>query len=184
MTEAPTIAEQYLRAINTKNLQLKPTPCQADKLLAAGYAVMGDPQRNLALSLWRMREMSDSSGFESMVDVLYAWAHNRLTRRNKRVGKMTRQTIRRTLWLWLHPTCHVCNGLGHPIIEGTPVIDDTRDCPECHGTGKGDIRKLVAESQKPLALDTMDELDRLSAIVFSDMARILNKDLQSLVETA
>ena len=177
---APTIAEQYLRAISATNLTVKPTPCQADKLLAAGYAVMGDPQRNLALSLWRMRETSDSTGFEQMVDVLQSWAHSKLARRNRRVGKMTRQTIRRTLWLWLHPTCPACNGLGHPIIEGTPVIDDTRDCPECHGSGKGDIRKLVAESQKALAMETMDELDRLSGYVFHDMARLLKKDLDAL----
>jgi hypothetical protein len=180
MSDVPSIAERYLTACSATNLTLKPDTCAADKLLAAGYAVMGDPQRNLALSLWRMRETSDTSGFETMVDVLDAWSHAKLARRNKRVGRMTRQTIRKTLWMWCNPTCPSCNGLGHPIIPDTPVIDDTRDCPDCKGTGKADIRKLVSESQKALACEVMDELDRLSAIVFYDMARLLKKDMDEL----
>jgi hypothetical protein len=42
------------------------------------------------------------------------------------------------------------------------------------------VRKLVHGQQRDLALDMVSELERLSAMVFGDMARLLKKDLQTL----
>ncbi len=183
MSEAPTIAEQYLVATRSSNLTLKEhRSTDADKLLAAGYAASGDPARVLALAVWRMAATGKPEGFELMVDLFDAWAHGRRTkeRQMRSSGKMKRETVRRVLWWWCNQTCAACNGLGHPVIEGTPVLDEGRDCPECGGTGKADVRKLVHGQQRELALEVVSELERLSAIVFSDMARLLKKDLDSL----
>ncbi len=178
MTEAPTIAEQYLTATNSSNLLLKEhRTTDADRLLAAAYATSGDPARVLALAVWRMAATGKAEGFELMVDLFDAWTYGRKTKGTKRMGKMTRETVRRVLWWWCNQTCHACNGLGHPIIEGTPVLDDTRDCPECGGTGKADVRKLVHGQQRELALDVVQELERLSSIVFADMAKLIKPNL-------
>lgn len=180
MSDAPTIAEQYLSATNSTNLKVREFGCDADKLLAAGYAAGGDPARALALRLWRMRATGDTQGFEMVADVLDAWAHSRLIRQGKRVGKHTRQAVRKTMWWWLNPRCPTCDGRGHPVIPDTPVLDDTRDCPDCLGTGQSSLERLVAEQQRELALDIRDEMDRLSAIVFSDMSRLLKKQMDDL----
>lgn len=178
MTEAPTIAEQYLVATQSSNLLLQEhRNTDADKLLAAAYATSGDPARVLALAVWRMGATGRAEGFELMVDLFDAWTYGQRTKKTKRLGKMSRETVRRVLWWWCNQTCNACNGLGHPVIAGTPVLDEGRDCPECAGTGKADIRRLVHGTQRELALDIVSELERLSAIVFSDMARKLKKDL-------
>jgi len=184
MSESATIQEQYLIATQSSNLTLKEhRTTDADKLLAAAYASSGDPARILALAVWRMGATGKAEGMGLMVDLFDAWAYQRRAQRSskdRRPGKMTRETVRRVLWWWCNQTCAACNGLGHPIIEGTPVLDEGRDCPECGGTGKADVRKLVHGQQRDLALDMVSELERLSAMVFGDMARLLKKDLQTL----
>lgn len=186
MTEAPTIAEQYLTATQSSNLRLEEhRNTDADKLVAAAYATSGDPARMLALQVWRMAATGKPEGFGIMVDLFQAWSFGRLGRgEKKRAGvEMTRETVKRVLWWWCNQACHVCNGLGHPIIDGTPVLDETRDCEHCGGTGKADVRKLVHGSQRDLALDIVSELERLSAIVFSDMAKLLKKDLDMALQS-
>jgi hypothetical protein len=180
MSEAPTMAEQYLTATQSRNLKLEEhRTTDADRLLAAAYATSGDPARVLALAVWRMGATGHAEGFHLMVDLFDAWTYSRKKGTTRR-GKMTRETVRRVLWWWCNQTCHACAGLGHPIIEGTPVLDTTRKCPECGGTGKADVRRLVHGNQKDLALDIVGELERLSSIVFSDMAKLLKKDLATL----
>lgn len=180
MSEAPSVAEQYLSATNSTNLKVKEHGCDADKLLAAGYAVGGDPARMLALQLWRMRATGSTQGFEPVADVLDAWANSRLIRKGKRVGKHTRQAVRKTMWWWLNPICPSCDGRGHPVIPDTPVLDDTRDCPDCLGTGHSSLERLVSEQQREMALEIRDELDRLSGLVFADMSRLLKKQMDGL----
>lgn len=180
----PTIAEQYLTATNTKRLKLEEhRTTDADKLLAAGYATSGDPERTLALLLWRMRATGDTSGFNQVVDSLVGWVHFSHSRKEILSGKKNKlaiHTVRKTLWWWLNPVCMVCNGRGHPVIPDTPHVDDTRDCEACSGTGQSKLEKLVHHDQRELALRVMDEMNRLSSLVFADMAKRLKKDLDSL----
>lgn len=185
MSEAPTIAEQYLTATQTSNLKLEDhRTTDADKLLAAAYATSGDPAKMLALQVWRMAATGKPEGFGLMVDLFHAWTFGREQAsgaKQRRTGaKMTRETVKRVLWWWCNQSCHACQGLGHPIIEGTPVLDEGRDCPQCNGTGKADVRKLVHGSQRELALDIVTELERLSSVVFGDMAKLLKKEMDSL----
>jgi hypothetical protein len=56
---------------------------------------------------------------------------------------------------------------------GTPVLDTTRNCPECHGTGKVDLARLVRTEHSDAARWLASEMESLSAMVFSDMAGLL-----------
>ena len=179
MSYAPTMQEQYLTATNSTNLKVEEhRTTDADKLLAAAYASSGDPAKVLALAVWRMGATGKAEGFNLLVDLFDAWTYT--IRLKRKPGKMSRETVKRVLWWWCNQTCQACGGRGHPIIDGTPVLDETRDCPECGGTGKADIRRLVHGPQQDLALQIVAELERLSAMVFSDMAKKLKKDLDML----
>lgn len=178
MMDKPTVAEQYMRATHTSNLRhLLDRPCDADKLLAAGYATKRDQRRILALKAWRMRVTGDTTEFALLVDALDARLHRQLARKGKRIGK-TRQAVEQSLWWWLNPICHECHGRGHPVIEGTPVLDELRECASCGGTGQSDWRRLVHPDRHEAAEIVISLLDAYSAIVFADMASLLYKDLQ------
>lgn len=175
--DRPSVAEQYLRSTNSSNLKVMDTPCDADKLLAAAYTQSGDPEKRLALILWRMRATGRTYDFRQVVDIFDAKVHQKLARRNKRIGK-TRTTVEQAIWWWLNPVCRVCEGRGRPIIDGTPVLNALKECDACKGTGQSDWRKLIMPEQHHIAEMVIDGLERHSSLVFADMARLLKKDLE------
>ena len=173
-----SIAERYLSATNTRNLRLKPEAvCDADTLLAAGYAASGDPRKDLALKVWRMKQTGDRSGFDAVVEQCEEVLRKNNTRGYKLKGRSFRDVASRTLFWWMSPACMDCNGLGHPLVEGTPHLNEHVKCPVCNGTGEFPLHKVVGHKFEPHAADLVAELHVLSAEVFKDMARRLAPEM-------
>lgn len=172
ISDRPSVAEQYLRSTVSTDLRMRELPCDADKLLAAAYAQGRDRDRQLALVLWRMRATGQTYDYKRVVDLFNARLHSNLNRRGKR-ARNTRPTVEKALWWWLHPTCKSCDGLGHPKIDGTPVLDESIQCAACDGTGQSDWRTLIREDEHKTAAYVIDLLDSYSAMVFADMAKLL-----------
>lgn len=173
-----TPQERYLSATMSSNLRLKADArCDADTLLAAAYAASGNPRKSLALSVYRLRA-GHAGSQQALVEPMVGW----LVRRS-RPNRWASPTLHRleargvvlaALKWWRHPTCPVCEGRGHPLIAETPVIDLTRDCPECRGTGARSLERLVRREHAGRIRWLVSEMESLSSMVFSDMARRLS----------
>jgi hypothetical protein len=157
--------------------------CDADKLLAAAYATAGDRRKTLALHVWRIRATGSLSGTNELVAGLGA-----MLRDESRRGKnRSRQQVLtwpaaqvlaiQTLDWWRSPVCKHCDGLGHPRMANAPVLDLTRDCPHCHGTGQTPLERHVGAEHTDRARWIVGELEGLSALIFYDMTRLLRINL-------
>jgi hypothetical protein len=169
--------ERYMSALRTSQLgHFADKPCDADKLLAAAYAVRGDRRRMLALEVYSVLATTNLRGARGLADKLGAWMVSRCVReRAQRVpprieaADMALQLLK----LWHRRACPECHGRGHPLRQGSPVLDETRDCPECHGTGVIPLERLFRHEQVPLARWLEREVHDLCSTVFSDMAGML-----------
>lgn len=175
---APTTGERYIRASQTSDLRIKPGRCDADTLLAAGFAAAGNENGTLALGLYRMRATGDRTGFLRMTDLSANWIIGRSIRPGRnmlpRIARIeASDTARAVLQWWLNPTCTACEGRGHPIVPGTARLDDSRECPECHGTGKSLVEHVVQQHLKPHARWLAGEYDGMAGAIFAAMARLL-----------
>ena len=174
--EKMTVGEHYERATNSRDLSLR-AECKtdADVLLAAGYATSGNAAASLALRFYRMRATGDKTPFRELADIAGAWLMGRSMRKGRRklCGVEARDLATRTLFYWLSPACPSCNGLGHPLMPNSPVINYGHDCPVCHGTGRYPIHRIVPPGTSDEARWLVDEMDRMCGIVFNDMAKML-----------
>jgi hypothetical protein len=164
--EKPTIEERYVRVTSSRDLSIDPNRrTDADYLLAAGYAAAGNAAASMALRFYNLR-MGDKLAIRDLSDIAGAWLLGRSMRkgRKKLRGVEARDLATRTLFYWAEPVCKPCNGLGHPLMPNSPVINYGHDCPVCHGTSD-EARWLI------------DELDRLCGLIFHDMARALSNKL-------
>jgi hypothetical protein len=174
--------ESYLLAASTSDLTLKPGPCDADKLLAAAYASSGDPRKQMALRVYRLKAAGSMEGAKQLAAEMSHWLVSRsmprkggyLRRGSPELPRVTAQDLAMTVLKWRQkPTCRSCLGRRHPLIPGAPVLDTTRTCSECHGTGEVAIERLVRSEHADAARWLVGELDAMTAMVFSDMARRL-----------
>jgi hypothetical protein len=174
--EKPSVSERYVRATNSRDLSVDYSQrTDADVLLAAAYASAGNAAASLALRFYRLRATGDMTPFRELADIAGAWLLGRSMRRGRRKlrGIEARDLATRTLFYWLNPSCTACNGLGHPLMPNSPVINYGHDCPTCHGTGQYPIHRIVPPGTSDEARWLVDEMDRLCGIVFNDMARLL-----------
>jgi hypothetical protein len=149
----------------------------ADVLLAAAYAASGDPRKALALRVWRLRQTGRTDGFRELVEecVMLLYKYNRGI---KPAARTMKTVAEKTLFWWMNPACPHCGGLGHPIIAGTPMLDTSENCEKCGGTGVAPLESLLPPAKAAPARMLVDELNRMSAVVFSDMARRLSNELE------
>lgn len=172
-------SERYLTATNSTQLKHSAEKtCDADVLLAAGYASARDPAKSLALDVYRLRANRDMRGANSIAERMA----QKVMQRSK-PSRAARPTISRihaidlcltVLKVWHMPTCPVCGGHGHPNIPGTPHLDTTRKCKPCDGTGQRQLKRHVKPERLPLAEWIIDHLNDQAGQVFSDMARLLS----------
>jgi hypothetical protein len=186
--DAPRVEERYLRASLTSDLSTNLAhACDADKLLAAAYASMrgeNGERRRLALRVWRVGASGDLGGAHELASLLglelvgRSMSRGYLRRGTPAIPRVIGHDIAMTVlkW-WSKPACPACHGRGHPVIAHTPMLDTTRNCPECHGTGKVDLARLVRTEHSDAALWLASEMQSLSAVVFSDMARLLRDQM-------
>lgn len=169
----PGIREAYLKATQSTRLRVEPDfLTDADRLIAAGLATV-PPRLALALDVYRLRAASDMRGARWIAERMAA----QIVRQSRKSGG---QAIKRTEALevametlkWWHlQTCPACNGLGHPIIPGTPTLDETRNCEHCNGTGQRPMRKYIKRKHMEAAQWMVDELEGLASTVFHEMLK-------------
>ena len=177
----PTIGERYIGATNSSDLSLNPEArTDADVLLAAGYAAAGNKAGALALRIYRMKASGDRAAFNELASIASRWLHGRSFRggRKRLSSLQARDLAARAMFWWLDPVCKPCNGLGHPLIPNSPVINHGHNCPVCHGKGQYPIHRIVPPGTADEARWLVDELDRQCAFVFADMARLLAPTLE------
>lgn len=177
-----TTAERYARATSTTDLTAHAdTRCDADKLLAAGYATQGDPRKSLALKLYRMGQTGDMQGLHEAATAMDGWLKDYCSRKGRKpMPPGARQAlVTSTLHWWLTPVCEFCQGRMFELIpraegeeHGAQAIS-TKACSACFGTGKRPLAKVVPAAFERHAQYLADELDRLVIQVTGDMARRL-----------
>ncbi len=173
MSDRPSISERYARAVDATDLTVSEAPSAADMIIAAGLASQGDQNRSIALALWRMKQ-GDLSSFAACCGVLGAWLKHKADKeRFKDGGKYCyERVVSRTVYWWLDPHCRHCDGRGHPLIPNTPVLDETRNCPRCDGTGITPLEGMVRQEYVYAAKTLANEMDRITAEVFAQMRRL------------
>jgi hypothetical protein len=182
-TDRPGIAEQYISASNARDITVDPDKrTDADVLLAAGYAASNNAAASLALRFYRLRATGDMTPFSELAEIAGEWLLGRSMRGGRRRlrGVQARDLATRTMFWWLQPACKPCAGRGHPLMPHSPVINYGHDCPTCHGTGQYPIHRIVPAGTADEARWLVDELDRMTGIVFKDMARLLAANINHL----
>lgn len=180
MTSTP---EMYMRAVTSSQMAI--SNCShhrhADTIIAAGMAVQQHRHRDLALRVWRLRTSGEMQGARALAEELTP-----IVMRMSAAGRGRAPSIKRTqakdlvidtLKWWCFQTCPACHGRGHPVIPDTPHLDTTRECHHCSGTGIRPLRKCVKRHPE-LAQKLVDRLNALSALVFSEMARKLARNME------
>ena len=59
------------------------------------------------------------------------------------------------------------------MLPASPVLDTTRQCEVCHGTGVVLLERLVRTENIEHARWLVSEMEGLMALVFSDVGRLL-----------
>ena len=169
----PGIREAYLNATQSTRLRVEPDfLTDADRLIAAGLATV-PPRLSLALDVYRLRATSDMRGARGIAEQMAA----QIVRQSRKSGGQTIKRIEAleiaidTLKWWHLQACPACNGLGHPIIPGTPTLDETRNCQHCCGTGQRPMRKYLKRKHIEVAEWMVGELDGLASTVFHEMLK-------------
>jgi hypothetical protein len=169
--------ERYARARSTSDLSHSEGPCDADKLLAAAYAARGSERRSLALEVHNVLISPDLRGARAAADKLAGWVRRRSLR--ERGGEaLTRvqavDLVMRLFKLWNKRACVTCEGRGHPLRHNSPVLDESRDCSECLGTGLIPLERVVRLEHAKAAREIEREVLSLQSVIFKDMADILS----------
>lgn len=188
MSERRTAEEKYLVATQASDLTVDPDQqTDADKLLAAAYAVGGDARKTLALDVYRIRATQGMNGAHGVAERLAILARGKMMRRPGARGRsdvakaaklvvLTDVAMMVLKW-WQRQACPACHGRGHPEVPGTSRIDDSRECGECGGTGKIKLERLVKPEMAEIARWMASEMEGLSSMVFDDMAKLMKNSL-------
>ena len=179
MTARKTMGERYLLARRTSNLRIAAeSGGAADVLMAAGWVSGASERRTLALAVYGMMISAEMRGARALSDQMSGW----IVRRSYRMpGHVIPRTAAFDLVLtvlkWFHrPTCMSCGGHGHPTRLNSPVLDTTRACPECHGTGQIPLKRIVRTEHVEHARWLVAELQSMTALIFGEMARRVRAD--------
>jgi hypothetical protein len=179
-SERPDITERYTRASDTHDLRLRASGCDADVLMAAGYAARHDSKGAVALRAWRLRG-GDLGAFPELVRVCSGWicaCVGTPVRERPRLAPIKRveadEVAARVLRWWRHNECAACCGRGSPLIPGSQRLDLSRDCTSCHGTGRSLVERVVSARYREHARYLASELECMDARIGVDIARILS----------
>lgn len=185
MSDAQSIEERYLRVRHTSHLRLVlDAPCDADKLLAAGYAAQGSERKSLALAAYGVLASEGMQGAQAVAEQMAGWLVRRSIRsatKDRRERAITRiqaaDLVMMLLKLRHKPSCPTCQGRGHPQIKNTPVLDESRECQPCKGTGQIPIERVFQHEHIERMRWLDGEINGLCSMVFQDMARRLSSQM-------
>lgn len=168
----PGIREAYLKAAQSTRLRVEPDfLTDADRLIAAGLATV-PPRLALALDVYRLRATPDMRGARGIAERMAAQIVRQSRRPNPSMSRVEAVDLAMDVLKWWYlQACPACNGLGHPVIPGTPSLDETRDCEHCGGTGQRPMRKYLKRKHMEAAEWMVGELEGLASTVFHEMLK-------------
>lgn len=176
------LEERYSLATRTSDLTTRlDRRCDADVLLAAGFAAQGDPRNALALEVYRFIATRDLANVGPIAEKLADLLQRRISRpvRGQRLARRQRVELvdcaRSVLYWHLLKTCDKCAGRGYLLQPGTQLIDPRRPCRKCSGTGQRplDVGERMREHGDYLA----ERVETMLGFVFSEMAKRLRPSL-------
>jgi hypothetical protein len=178
MSESISTAERYLSATQTSDMRVQAdVASDADRILAAAFAVSGRPRDTLALEVYNVLASTDMRGAKRVSDRMSGWLVRRYVKgKAQKIKRVEAFDISMMLLkLWHKRVCVMCAGRGHPLVNNTPVLDESRECPACHGTGQIPIEQLFRHEHVEHARWLESEINSLCGFVFDAMARRLSK---------
>ena len=166
--------EKYMSATDSSHLTVSEKPCDVDVLIAAGWAGSMSPLRDAAMRLRRIEQSGSLAGMGFIVDILHLWLKSEASVKGwKTAGKdCPEKIIKPVLGWWLDRTCKHCGGHGHPVIEGTPVLNTLVDCEYCD-EGSARLSDVVHRKYLPPAEALASKLEETAWHMFGDMNRML-----------
>lgn len=176
--DRPTVGERYDLATDANDLTLRAGRCDADILLAAGYAAAGNVRGTQALSLYRMKATGDRAGLTLLMTTSAGWLMRR-SRRGGRADLTQRQAeaVAGTVLLWwLEGVCSHCEGRRYELVPGTQIVSDNL-CKVCDGAGKEPVHHRMRKELHEPARWLAGEFESLMSYVLSDMASRLRGEL-------
>jgi hypothetical protein len=204
VSEFVTVGERYIGAARSGNLRMAHGACDAEVILAAGYAtgvtcgqcngvgridlhrcgacggvgLFPNRRKVLGLKLYRMQVTGDLANVAEVETEMARWLAGRLSRGgHKPMPAMQRQElVRDVIRWWIHPSCDYCGGLGYSILEGTPSLSEV-ECPNCFGMGMIPVRRAVPPRLGSHAVFLVSELDSLCGAVLGDLADVLRRGM-------
>jgi hypothetical protein len=179
MASGRSMQERYLSARNTNSLKLSPNSVgSADVMIAAGRVAARSKRRSTALAVWGVLASERMQGANEVADTMAKWIHGRSLGSGATIKTVEAFDVAMAVlkW-WRSPACPSCGGHGHPLIPNSPVIDEIRDCPECNGTGKILLHRIVRPEYADQARWLSDEVGSMCNLIFGEMARELNADM-------
>jgi len=178
MTDHTSTGERYARASVTSNLRVQGHQCDADKLLAAGYAQRGSERKMLALRLYRMQTTGDRASLSAIVRDATTSLRGRLSRKGNRPMPAAQRDalVVQTLRWWLSQRCDYCNGSGFDTIDGAPALS-MQACAACDGTGITPLKRIIPHRLLVHAYWLAKEWDVMCAEVIGDMAAVLKGEM-------
>lgn len=129
-----SILDRLARAEVSSDLAHHDYECHVDVLGAAGMAAANN---GAYMAVFRIKYLNDDTEIESAKRLFNHWARRVLLLR-KLPHEKSKQVAEQALIAWLDDVCHLCHGVKHEVIPGTPALSD-RQCPNCSGTGKNPI---------------------------------------------
>jgi hypothetical protein len=183
MAAGRSMQERYFAARTTSNLRLDSnTIGSADVLIAAGLVAKRSERKSVALAVWGVLSSDHMTGAHAVAELMAGWLRKRSFARDGKAMPETsaKDTAMAVLKWWRHPACQTCGGHGHPLILNSPIVDESRDCPACHGTGQVPLHRLVHTEYADDAYWLSGEIDTLCAMVFGEMAREIRADMDLL----
>ena len=175
--DRPTVGERYDHATDTSDLTVRAGRCDADLLLAAGYAAQGNVKGSQALTLYRMRATGAVDGWGPLVKASVSWLLDRRTpgERQMRIAHAY-QVSNQVLHWWLAGTCTHCEGRRYELVPGTQIISDEL-CRVCDGRGKAPVEHRLRREHQEHGRWLAAEFERLQSYILSDMAQRLRPAL-------
>ncbi len=166
------VAEQYTRATNSRNLKVQEFFCDADKLIAAGWVAGSNDRKALALTLQRWMA-GDLRGMHQTVEMMACWVNRKQSISQAEALDITRAVC---AW-WMHRVCPVCDGHGHPLLADAPVLDESKECPACAGTGVRSLTEGMTKGQADVAEWLVSTLEAVTPVAFGEMAQRLKTEM-------
>ena len=165
--------ERYASATRTADLTVREGHCDADILLAAGYAARQDEKGRQALMLNRMLVTGDYAGLPAMAEYAYRWCKSEAFRPRSELPKaITRRDLLAvchvTLKWWLRKVCPHCEGRKFELVYAGAQVTSTRPCKPCEGQGRTPLDNLAGTHWRE-ARWLASEFDRLIDKIEQDM---------------